>query len=110
MREVGGLIEKVNIRDANLEDTVLEMCKWVTRRELGAKNPEAAEAPLRFLRLEGADNDLVLALPLNGQMQVLNVGFNVYEDARGILARNPSVRPAEGFAEVNQDWIDQFFR
>ena len=108
--EVGDLIEKVNIHDAGLDDAVLEMCKWVTRRELAAKNPEAAEAPLRFLRLEGADNDLVLALPLGGQMQVLNVGFNVYEDARGILARNPAVKPAEGFAEVNQDWIDQFFR
>jgi hypothetical protein len=43
-------------------------------------------------------------------MHVLNVGFNVYEDARGILARNPAVKPAEGFAEVNQNWIDQFFR
>ena len=110
VREVGDLIEKVNIRDANLDDTVLEMCKWVTRQEMSAKNPEVAQASLRFLRLEGADHDLVLALPLNGQMQLVNVGFNVYEDARGILARNPSVRPAEGFAEVNQDWIEQFFR
>ena len=110
VREVGDLIEKVNIRDANLEDTVLEMCKWVTRQEMTAKTPEAADAPLRFLRLEGADHDLVLALPLNGQMQLVNVGFNVYEDARGILARNPAVKPAEGFAEVNQDWIEQFFR
>lgn len=110
VREVGDLIEKVNIRDANLDDTVLEMCKWVTRQEMSAKNPEVAQASLRFLRLEGADHDLVLALPLNGQMQLVNVGFNVYEDARGILARNPSVRPAEGFAEVNQDWVEQFFR
>ena len=110
VREVGDLIEKVNIRDANLEDTVLEMCKWVTRQEMTAKNPEAAQAPLRFLRLEGADHDLVLALPLNGQMQLVNVGFNVYEDARGILARNPAVKPAEGFAEVNQEWIERFFR
>ena len=110
VREVGDLIEKVNIHDAGLEDTVLEMCKWVTRRELSAKNPEAATAPLRFLRMEGADNDLVLALPLSGQMQVLNVGFNVYEDARGILLRNPSVRPAQGFAQVDQAWIEQFFR
>ena len=86
------------------------MCKWVTRQEMTAKNPEAAEAPLRFLRLEGADHDLVLALPLNGQMQLVNVGFNVYEDARGILARNPAVKPAEGFAEVNQEWIERFFR
>lgn len=110
VREVGDLIEKVNIHDAALEDTVLEMCKWVTRRELEAKNPEAKDAPLRFLRLEGADNDLVMALPLGGQMQVLNVGFNVYEDARGILSRNPAVKPAEGFALVDQDWIEQFFR
>ena len=110
VKEVGDLIEKVNIHDAGLEDTVLEMCKWVTRQELSAKNPEATAAPLRFLRMEGADNDLVLALPLGGQMQLLNVGFNVYEDARGILSRNPAVRPAPGFAQVDQDWINQFFR
>ena len=110
VKEVGDLIEKVNIHDAGLEDTVMEMCKWVTRQELAAKNPEAATAPLRFLRTEGADNDLVLALPLAGAMQVLNVGFNVYEDARGILSRNPSVRPAQGFAQVDQAWIEQFFR
>ena len=110
VREVGDLIEKVNLHDAGLDDTVLEMCKWVTRRELSEKNPEASDAHLKFLRMEGADNELVMAFPLNGQMQVVNVGFNVYEDARGILMRNPSVKPADGFAEVNADWIDQFFR
>ena len=110
VREVGDLIEKVNLHDAGLDDTVLEMCKWVMRRELADKNPDAADAKLRFLRMEGADNELVMAFPLNGQMQVINVGFNVYEDARGILMRNPSVKPADGFAEVNADWIDQFFR
>jgi hypothetical protein len=82
----------------------------VTRQELSAKNPDLAGAALRFVRTEGADNDLVFAFPLGGQMQVVNVGFNVYEDARGILMRNPSVKPADGFAEVNADWIDQFFR
>jgi len=110
VREVGDLIEKVNIHDAGLDDVVLEMCKWVTRRELAAKQPEAAQAPMKFLRMEGADNDLVLALPLQGQMQVLNIGFNVYEDARGILSRNPAVKPAEGFALVDQTWIERFFR
>jgi hypothetical protein len=110
VKDVGELIEKVNIHDAGLEDTVLEMCKWVTRRELSAKNPAAMDAALRFLRLEGADNELVMAFPLDGQMQVVNVGFNVYEDARGILLRNPAVRPAPGFAEVNAAWIEQFFR
>ena len=110
VKDVGELIEKVNIHDAGLEDTVLEMCKWVTRRELAAKNPAAATAALKFLRMEGADNELVMAFPLDGQMQVVNVGFNVYEDARGILLRNPAVRPAPGFAEVNAAWIEQFFR
>ncbi len=110
VREVGELVEKVNIHDAGLDDCVLEMCKWVTRRELATKYPSAASAALKFLRLDGADHDLVLAFPLDGQMQVVNVGFNVYEDARGILARNPAVKPAKGFARVDQDWIEQFFR
>jgi len=110
VREPGDLIEKVNIFDAGLDDCVVEMCKWVTRRELSGKNPAAADAPLRFLRTEGADHDLVLALPLDGQMQVLNVGFNVYEDAHGILSRNPSVKPAEGFAQVDAAWLEQYFR
>ena len=51
-----------------------------------------------------------MAFPLDGQMQVVNVGFNVYEDARGILLRNPAVRPAPGFATVDAAWIEQFFR
>ena len=110
VREVGDLIEKVNLHDAGLDDTVLEMCKWVMRRELADKNPDAADAKLRFLRMEGADNELVMAFPLNGQMHVINLGFNVYEDARGILMRNPSVKPADGFAQVDAAWIDQFFR
>ena len=100
----GDLIEKIKIFDAGLDDKAVELCKYITRQELGE------DAELRFLRLEGADNDLVMAFPLNGQMQVVNIGFNVYEDARGILQRNPSVKPAEGFAEINADWIEQFFR
>ncbi len=110
VRNVGDLVEKVNIHDAGLEDTVLEMCKWVTRRELSAKNPAAMDASLKFVRLEGADNELVMAFPLDGQMQVVNVGFNVYEDARGILSRHPAIRPAPGFAQIDPAWIDQFFR
>ena len=110
VREVGELIEKINIADAGLEDTIVEMCKWVTKRELGAKNPAAASAPLKFLRTEGADNDLVFAFPLDGNMQLVNVGFNVYEDARGILSRNPSVKPEEGFAAVNSQWLERFFQ
>ena len=110
VREVGDLIEKVNLHDAGLDDTVLEMCKWVTHRELADKNPAAMDAKLRFLRMEGADNELVMAFPLNGQMQVVNIGFHLYEDARGILQRNPSVKAPEGFAQIDADWIEQFFR
>jgi len=110
VREVGDLVEKVNIHDAGLDDVAMELCKWVTCRELSAKNPEMLNAKLRFLRMEGPDNEIVLAFPLNGQMQVVNIGFNVYEDARGILGRNPSLRPPEGFAQVDSYWLNQFFR
>ena len=110
VKEVGDLIEKVCIADAGLEDTVMEVCKWVTRQELAAKNPEAAHTRMRFLRLEGADHDLVMAFPLNGAMNMVNVGFNVYEDAKAILSRNPSIKPAEGFAEVDSAWADGLFR
>ncbi|MBR4734676.1 MAG: CpXC domain-containing protein [Bacteroidales bacterium] len=110
VREVGELIEKINIADAGLEDTIVEMCKWVTRRELAAKNPAAANASLKFLRIEGADHDLVFAFPLDGNMQLVNVGFNVYEDARGILSRNPSVKPSDGFSRVNSEWLERFFQ
>ena len=110
VREVGDLVEKVNIHEAGLEDTVLEICKWVTRRELADKNPAAMDAKLRFVRTEGADNDIVLALPLDGQMQVMNVGFNVYEDARGILSRNPQLRPGPGFVTIDEAWLSHFFR
>ena len=110
VREVGDLVEKVNIHEAGLDDVAMEMCKWVTRRELSAKNPEMMNAQLRFLRMEGPDNEMVLAFPLNGQMQVVNIGLNVYEDARGILGRNPSIRPAPGFATIDAAWLDQFFK
>ena len=110
VREAGDLIEKVCIADAGLEDTVMEVCKWVTRQELAAKNPDAASAKMRFLRLEGADHDLVMAFPLNGAMNMVNVGFNVYEDAKAILSRNPSIKAADGFARVDSSWADGLFR
>ena len=110
VKEAGELIEKVCIADAGLEDTVMEVCKWVTRQELVAKYPEAAQAPLKFLRTEGADHDLVMAFPLNGAMNVINVGFNVYEDASGILSRHPGIAPAPGFSEVNAAWANSLFR
>ena len=43
-------------------------------------------------------------------MKVVNVGFHVYEDARGILGRHPDVRPEPGFSRVDAAWLGQYFR
>ena len=44
-------------------------------------------------------------------MELLAVGFNVYEDCAGILARNPQIRDAAtGLAEIDQAWLSRFFR
>lgn len=110
--DAGSLIEKVNIFDAGLDDRLIEMCKWVTKMEMAEKEhrDDILEAPFKFWRLEGADHEIVLSFPRDGQMQVVNIGFNVYEDARGILSRNPSVKADAGFAQVDARWLAQFFR
>ena len=108
--DVGSLVEKVNLADAGLEDMVMEMCKYVTQLELSEKNPEIMQVPMKFHRMQGADNELILAFPLNNQMQEVTVGFNVYEDARGILSRNPSMTPGAGFAVIDAAWVRRFFR
>ncbi len=112
VREPGELVEKVGIHAAGLDDTVVEMCKYVTRLEMAdqQKRPEIQDVPLRFFRMDGADGDLLFSFPLDGEMKVVNVGFHVYEDARGILGRNPSVRPEPGFARVDAAWLGRFFR
>ena len=111
---VGDLIEKVNLYDAGLDDVVMEMAKWVTRNEMADKDKANAEeilrAPLRFYRIDGADNEIQLSFPLNGAMQIVNIGFNVYEDCRGIVQRNPSMKPQPGFVRVDADWIASFIR
>lgn len=110
--DAGALIEKVIIAEAGLDDAAMEMCKYVTALEMYKKNPDDAilDAPFRFMRMEGADNDILLAFPQGGNMQVVNIGFNVYEDARAILSRNPSAAPAPGFAEVDRKYVLNFFR
>ena len=113
--DVGSLIEKVHIFDAGLEDTVMEMCKYVSRLELAEsmkeQGPRILAAPFKFYRMEGADNELLLSFPLDGQMMVVRVGFHVYEDCRGILARHPDVTedPA-GFARIDAAWIEALMR
>ena len=110
--QAGDLIEKVNIHDAGLDDVVVELAKWVTRRELAEKDAAHAEellrAPFRFYRMDGADQQILLSFPLGGAMQSVPIGLNVYEDCRGIVLRNPAVRPPAGFAVVDAAWVESF--
>lgn len=113
--DVGSLIEKANIFDCGLDDTVIEMCKYVTKLELVEKitDPEQVQAlmqkTLRFYKLEGADNEILLTLPEDGQMKTLSLGFHIYEDCRNILKRNTAVKPAPGFGIVDEEWLTSFF-
>ena len=101
---VGDLMEKVRIFDAGLDDIVIEMCKYVTLQETGR------ELALRFVKLDGADGEMTFTYPDKGQMEMLALGFNVYEDCAGILRRNPSVREdVSGLARVDAEWLGKFF-
>ena len=109
--DVGSLVEKVNIFDAGLDDFVMEICKHVTRMELSEKHGSAVlEAPMKFYRMRGADHEIVFTFPLGGNMNEVSVGFNVYEDCAAIVLRNPHVRPASGFVQVDKDLIRKFFK
>ena len=57
-----------------------------------------------------AGDEITLTYPRDGQMQGVRIGFNVYEDCRGILQRNPSVQAGPGFARVDAAWLAQYFR
>lgn len=99
----GALIEKVKIFDAGLDDISLEMAKFVTRQELGK------DADLLFFGLDGADNEITLTYPEAGQMQMVRIGFNVYEDCAGILLRNPDIKKAAtGLARVGRSFVEGF--
>lgn len=101
--DVGSLVEKVKIFDSGLDDIPMELCKFVTRQEM------AKDVDLKFLRLEGADHDIIFTYPEAGAMQMLSVGFNVYEDCCAIAARNPDLS-VEGLARVDREWVEQFIR
>ena len=115
VNNVGSLIEKVNIYEAGLDDHVVEMCKYVTKLDMLEKlDPSAAEsfmsAPFKFYSLSGPDNDITLSYPFEGQMHGLVIGFNVYEDCRGILQRNPAATTGAGFTKVDEEWISSMMR
>ncbi len=99
----GELIEKIKIFDAGLDDIVIEMCKFVTVREMHK------DVALKFFMVDGADSEMTFTYPQNGSMEMVAVGFNVYEDCAGILHRNPSIKEAaRGLVKVDPDWLSQF--
>ena len=113
VNDMGSLMEKVLIADAGLDDVVLEMCKYVTKLEMlqktvGAdKKEEFMASTFHFYRSEGEADERILTFMygLDGQMFGVNIGWNVYQDCEGILERNPQIRPAEGFAKIDAEWL-----
>lgn len=100
----GDLVEKIKIFETGLDDVVMEVCKYVTLSELNK------ELSLKFFRIDGADSQLSFTYPEAGQMQILTIGLNVYEDCAAIVQRNPSIlQAAKGLIRVDQDWIARFF-
>jgi acetolactate synthase-1/3 small subunit len=69
---------------------------------------EIISTPIHFYRKE--EDKLVFAIQLNKQMNELAVGNNVYEDALGIIHRNPSLTPAPGFQRVDAIWLSTVLR
>ncbi len=116
VNDTGSLMEKVLIREAGLDDAVIEMCKYVTKLELCSKTAESREsimaAPFHFYRTDGEGDSrmITLSYPLDGQMLGVNIGWNVYQDCDGILRRNPHARPGDGFVRVDSSWIDSVIR
>ena len=113
--DAGSLIEKIKIFDAGLDDRTMEMTKYVTRMELCENQKENAQdilaAPFKFLRMSGPDNEITLAYPLDGKMQMVAIGFNVYEDCRGIIKRNPEITAGpSGFQKIDSSWVSRYFK
>ncbi len=101
----GQLIEKIKIFDAGLDDIAMELCKFVTRQETGK------DVDMLFFGFDGADNEITLTYPENGEMQMLRIGFNVYEDCAGIVVRNPELKKAAaGLTRVSRSWVESFIR
>ena len=114
VNDMGSLMEKVLIRDSGLDDVVLEMCKYVTKLEMvqtsvGAEmKDEFMASTFHFYKSEGEGDERILTFMygIGGQMQGVNIGWNVYQDCAGILSRNPQIRPADGFARIDADWLN----
>ena len=113
VNDMGSLMEKVLVTEAGLDDVVLEMCKYITKLEMIQKTvgveqkDEFMASTFHFYRCEGEADERILTFmyALDGQMLGVNIGWNVYQDCSGILERNPQVKPAEGFAKVDSEWL-----
>ena len=124
VRDMGELMEKVLIFDAGLDDAVIELCKWVTKREMTSNagketkleekqnNDEISAATFHFYKVEGEGDGraIIMSYASKGQMVGMKIGWNVYEDCEGIIRRNPSVRPVEGFVRVDAHWLESVVR
>lgn len=124
VRDMGELMEKVLIFDSGLDDVVIELCKWVTKREMTStsgketkleekqNNDEISASTFHFYKVEGEGDGrlIILSYASKGQMVGLKIGWNVYEDCEGIIERNPAVRPGEGFVRVDAKWIESIVR
>lgn len=113
--DAGSLIEKIKIFDAGLDDLAMEMTKYVTKLELCERQkdraPEIMSSPFKFFKISGPDNEITLAYPFDGKMQMVAIGFNVYEDCRGIIGRNPQATESViGFTRIDGGWLAEYFR
>jgi hypothetical protein len=109
VNDMGSLMEKVLIRDAELDDVVLEMCKYVTKLEMVQKivDQEKKDAFMTSVfHFYKADDEIITFMyGQDGQMMGVNVGMNVYQDCSGILERNPQMKAAEGFEKIDAEWL-----
>ena len=113
VNDMGSLMEKVLVCDAGLDDVVLEMCKYVTKLEMvqttigTEQKDEFMASVFHFYKSEGEDEGRILTFmyALDGHMHGVNIGWNVYCDCQGILERNPQIKPSEGFAKIDSDWL-----
>ena len=113
VNDMGSLMEKVLIAEAGLDDVVLEMCKYVTKLEMIQKSVGAEQkdefmaSTFHFYKSEGEADERILTFMygMDGQMLGVNIGWNVYQDCAAILERNPQIKPAEGFAKIDAEWL-----
>ncbi len=111
--DTGDLIEKILIDECGLDDMLIELCKYVMKMELASKLGEDVEqfinVPLHFHRFSETAGERFLSFvyPYKGQMNEINVGFNVYEDCGKILERNPDIKPSgDGFLKIDAPLVN----